>query len=260
MSFLDSLLDVGKAAVGFFTGNSIGSQLAKTALTGYALNKISNSINKQNDTQGTAKVDPGVRLQVDPDPEYSIPLVYGTAFLGGAVIDAVLSDDNKTMWYVLAICEKTGNTNLGAGPASTFTFNDIYWQGKRIVFDSTGTKAQKTIDASGNECSNIGDLVEFYCYSGGSAAANQVAVSGYTLSSTASAYSRIPTWDSTKTMNDLVFAIVKVTYDAPSGIKGLADVKFKITNSMSLPGDVLYDYMTNTRYGAGIDPSEIYSS
>jgi hypothetical protein len=27
---------------------------------------------------------------------------------------------------------------------------------------------------------------------------------------------------------------------------------------MSQPGDVLFDYMTNTRYGAGINEQEIY--
>jgi hypothetical protein len=29
---------------------------------------------------------------------------------------------------------------------------------------------------------------------------------------------------------------------------------------MHLPGDVLFDYMTNTRYGAGIAPGDIYAS
>jgi hypothetical protein len=36
-------------------------------------------------------------------------------------------------------------------------------------------------------------------------------------------------------------------------------MRFKIQNSMTLPGDCIYDYMTNTRYGAGIDPAEINS-
>jgi hypothetical protein len=33
---------------------------------------------------------------------------------------------------------------------------------------------------------------------------------------------------------------------------------FVIENSMKLAGDCLYDLMTNTRYGAGINPEEIY--
>jgi hypothetical protein len=30
-----------------------------------------------------------------------------------------------------------------------------------------------------------------------------------------------------------------------------------MNNSMTQPGDVLYDMMTNTRYGAGIAPADI---
>jgi hypothetical protein len=29
---------------------------------------------------------------------------------------------------------------------------------------------------------------------------------------------------------------------------------------MTLPGDVIYDYATNNMYGAGIAPSQIYTS
>jgi len=30
-----------------------------------------------------------------------------------------------------------------------------------------------------------------------------------------------------------------------------------MSNSMTMPGDVLYDMMTNTTYGAGIAPADI---
>ena len=36
-----------------------------------------------------------------------------------------------------------------------------------------------------------------------------------------------------------------------------SSVKFHVTNSMTQPGDCIYDYMTNEMYGAGIDPAEI---
>jgi hypothetical protein len=61
-------------------------------------------------------------------------------------------------------------------------------------------------------------------------------------------------------MSDLVFAIIRLDYDAEKNVTGLGNVRFKISNSMTQPGDCLYDYMTNTRYGAGIDPTEIYAS
>jgi hypothetical protein len=54
-------------------------------------------------------------------------------------------------------------------------------------------------------------------------------------------------------MSNLVFVIVRVDYNKDKNITGLGDLTFEIKNSMKLPGDCLYDYMTNTRYGAGID-------
>jgi len=69
----------------------------------------------------------------------------------------------------------------------------------------------------------------------------------------------MPSWTPEHTMDDLVFAIVRVDYNRDKNITALGDVKFKIKNTMSQPGDVIFDYMTNTRYGAGIPAEEIYS-
>jgi hypothetical protein len=57
-----------------------------------------------------------------------------------------------------------------------------------------------------------------------------------------------------------VFAIVKITYTKDKGVSGVPNMQFSLTNSMSLPGDCIYDYMTNTRYGAGIAASDINAS
>ena len=113
MSFLDDVFDLGKQAYDWFKGDSLGAGLARTALTGYALNQVTSSINKDNASKdpAAAKVDPGVRIQVDPDTEYKVPVVYGTAILGGAITDAYLTEDNKTMYFVITICERTGNLN-----------------------------------------------------------------------------------------------------------------------------------------------------
>jgi hypothetical protein len=58
-------------------------------------------------------------------------------------------------------------------------------------------------------------------------------------------------------MNDLIFAVVKVDYNREKNVTGIGDLLFHVDNTMKLPGDVLYDYMTNTRYGAGITATEI---
>jgi hypothetical protein len=60
-------------------------------------------------------------------------------------------------------------------------------------------------------------------------------------------------------MSDLVFAVVQITYSRENGITALPNMRFHLRNSMTLPGDCMLDYMTNTRYGAGIPAEEIYS-
>jgi hypothetical protein len=59
-------------------------------------------------------------------------------------------------------------------------------------------------------------------------------------------------------MEGLVFAVVQVDYDVSKGSTSIGTFRFDITNSMTLPGDCMFDYMTNTRYGAGIPAEDIY--
>jgi hypothetical protein len=257
MSFLDSLIDIGKSAIGFFTGNSLGSQLAKTALTGYALNKINKSINKQNEIPTGTAVDPGVRLQVNPDPEYKVPVVYGEATLGGAVTDAQMAADGQIMAYCLTICEKTGKLNLGQGADSSFEFLEVYWDDNRIVMNDDGYTVKGYVDKAGVFCDTIGGQVLMFFYNGNSN--TPVNLRNFANPNTP-AYSTIPNWTSANTMDDLIFATVIINYNAERQVRGLGNVKFKVRNSMTQPGDCLYDYMTNTRYGAGIDPQEIFSA
>jgi hypothetical protein len=69
----------------------------------------------------------------------------------------------------------------------------------------------------------------------------------------------MPNWTTAHTADNLVFAVVKVVYNKDKNVTGLGDLKFRVTNPMNNPGDVIYDYMTNTRYGAGILPADINS-
>jgi hypothetical protein len=258
MSWIDDIIDFGSAALDFLGGNSIGGQLARTALTGYALNKVTSSINKENQTDKTKTVDPGVRLQIDPNTDYSIPLVYGEANLGGAVTDAVLTNGNMSMFYCLTICEKTGNTILGQGPLSQFTFKDIYWDDTRLIFQSDGVTVAGFIDKANNICTDFNGKIKIWCYDGNSLSPQ--AMLNYPVFGLPNANEVMPGWTSNHLMSDLVFAIIRVDYDSVAGVRGLGNVKFNIVNSLTQPGDCLFDYMTNTRYGAGIDATEIYAS
>jgi hypothetical protein len=89
---------------------------------------------------------------------------------------------------------------------------------------------------------------------------NPVAPKGSSATLTDSAYDIFPNWTSNHAMTDLVFAIVRLDYDTESDVTALGEFKFEVINSMSLAGDCLYDYMTNTRYGAGISSTNLYTS
>jgi hypothetical protein len=256
MSFLDDIVDVGSSVWSAITGPGVGAGIARASALGYMLKEVTASMNKENEKPAAAqsnKPDPGVREQVDPDTQHAIPVVYGTAVLGGIVTDAVLSGDNKTMWYCITICEKTGN--LLSGTPSTITFERIYWDQNEVLFDSDGVSVANFRSEDEVLSDNPKNLVKIYCFSGGST--SPVPPIGYPDGGFANAYALFPNWTSNHTMNNLVFALVKVEYNKEKGITGIGNIEFKLKNSMTDPGDVINDYLTNSRYGAGIAAEEI---
>jgi hypothetical protein len=249
MSFLSGIGNFLGGVSNFFKGNSLASTLAKTALSAYALNRITNSINR---TTQSNVVDQGVELQLDPDTSNKIPVVYGKATIGGNITDVEMAANNLTLWVCLTLCEQTG-TNI-AGTQSVISFEKIYMDGFELVFKADGVTADYLVDVESNQDDRVDGLIQVFCYADGSA--NQVFPTGYS-GTTATAYSRFPNWNSNKAMNDLVFALVKVTYNSEKKITSFPDFKFALSNTLTKPGDCLYDFMTNGRYGAGIPSSEI---
>jgi hypothetical protein len=71
------------------------------------------------------------------------------------------------------------------------------------------------------------------------------------------AYTIMPNWTSAWDVSNLAFAIVRIDYNKERGLTGMGNVTFDVSNSMTMPGDVLYDIMTNDKYGAGILPADI---
>ena len=251
--------DIGETVGGWFgsSGGNILGGLASTALTGLALSLISKSINNSQSAPATATaVDTGVVVNIPPDTDQKIPVLYGSHHFAGIITEAVMSTDNKTMTYVITLCERTGNL-LSTGAASQFTFYDIYWNNNRITFNSDGVTAHYTQDAAGNIDRNIDGLVKVWCFAGGSIKDYNQVPTDYTQGTQVNAWDLVPNWTTAHTMTNLVFAVVKVTYNKTNGITGLGNMLFHVTNSMTQPGDCLYDYMTNTRYGAGINTGDI---
>ena len=267
MSWLDDIVDFGSSALSWFTGSSQGANLARTALAGYTLTEVTQSINRDNEKSNSSNnsqstADKGVRIQVNPSPDQKIPVVYGKAALGGIITDAVLASGGQTMYYCITLCEQTGYTNLGTGAISDIKFKDIYWNNQRLIFNQSGAGAGYVVAASVDEDGelnyDVAGLIEVFCYSGNSYF--PVLPGGYTNPATYNAFDLMPGWTPNHIMASLVFAIVTVTYNKEKNVTGLGDMTFVLENSMKEAGDCLFDYMTNTVYGAGINPAEIYAS
>jgi len=259
MSWLDDLSSIGSSIFKSPAASNIALNVAKTAALGLILNQVSKSINKDNskpETAKTAQPDRYVREQLSPDTNHSIPVVYGTAFTKGIITDAVLTGDNKTMWYCITICEKTGAL-LSTGAASAFTFNSVYLNSGLVKFQSDGITVESITDADGIVDNQMNGLIKIYCFNNGSS--GPVVPQGYTNGNLGYAYGIMPNWTVNHTMSDLVFALVSVEYNKERNVTSLGDIEFKLTNTNTLPGDSVKDYMRNTRYGAGIPDGEIYS-
>lgn len=256
--FLDSIVDVGRGLWNSVTGSGMGGTLVSTLLTGLALNQVTKSINKSSNTQAsqtqTAQAETGNKITLTPATENRVPVVYGGAMLSGIVTDARMSSDNQKMTYCLTICEVTG-TKMSDGLASEFLFEDVYANGNRIVFKEDGITASHMVDADSNVDWSIDGLIKVYLYKNGSSAPAILDI--YSAGATGLASTHMPGWTSNHTMNNLVFAIVEVTYNKTKNVTSLPNMTFAIQNNMTMPGDCLWDYMTNTRYGAGIPASEI---
>lgn len=259
MSWLDDLSSIGSSFFKSPAASNIAMNVAKTAALGIILNQVSKSVNKNNskpDVANTTQPDRYVREQLSPDTNHSIPVLYGTAFTKGIITDAVLTDDNKTMWYCITICEKTG-TLLSTGAASAFTFNKIYLNSGEVTFQDDGITVQSITDADGNLDNKMNGFIKIYCFNSGSD--SPVTPQGYTNLNLLYARDLMPNWTAAHAMSDLVFVLVRVEYNKERNVTSLGDIEFKITNTMTLPGDCVNDYMRNTRYGAGIPDTEIYS-
>jgi hypothetical protein len=198
-------------------------------------------------------MDYGIQINLPPNQDNKVPVVYGTAVVPGIITDAVMSADRKVMTYVITICEKTGTLGPTGGD-STISFSEIYLGKSKIAFQADGITCASLTDEGGNVDTNINGLVKIWCYNNGSD--HSTSPSGYSAATTW-AYQNVPNWDSTYSMDGYVFVVCQVTYSREKGFTGVPSLTFKLSNTLTQPGDVLYDYMVNTRYGAGINPTSI---
>ena len=203
--------------------------------------------NSGSDAQATG----GGRVPVNPSTENKLPVLYGTAFMAGAVTDAKISIDQKIMWYVFAISEVTDT--------GTITYDEVYWNGNKVTFD--GATAKITQWTTNSDPPQVDDKVNGYGWvylftNGSSSGVNTGGQTAIQILQDADIPADLH-WTATCTMDKTAFIIVKVVYNQNSGLTSMPTITAKMTNTLTKPGEVLYDYMTNARYGCGIDPTSV---
>ncbi len=286
----------------------------------------------------------GSRVQLSPSTENKIPVVYGEGYFPGTIVDAYLTNENKTMSYVMVIGEyanqnatmtvsinaatslmtvesvatgtimhgmtirdTSGNTvgvieefmftiggtyggtgvyrlsgavNYSGSVSGKFDYSasDVYWNDMRLEFDggANGGKAlrgKKHVDVPIYDPvtgklndedftdTNFDGKVEVYIYAGNSTGTSQIlgpnpAKAAWQVIGDGTQWTQIGQAGAER-MEGLIFAVVKVNYDAEKGFTGIPSMTFKIKSTLDNPAVALFDYMRDVRYGAGIKSSTI---
>lgn len=125
------------------------SVVAATFVVNFAVSLIVTRIFADNPE---GQQDMGVRQQVPPSAVNAIPIVYGDAYMGGTFVDAVLTEDQKTMYYVLAISSISPNGQF------TYDTTDMYFGDRKIGFGQKGTLQTASVFNGGTGYS-VGEIL-----------------------------------------------------------------------------------------------------
>lgn len=229
--------------------------------------------------------DPGLRQQLQPSTDNKLPVIYGKTFTKGTIIDARISESNQLMTYVLALGERP--------QTGTITIDNVWWGDRKLTigtFDINlnpvlsgfpsilrlNVRRPNTVmsatNSDGTSSIDLRGLIRVWTYRNGSNDPTPGLYPSFPwsqrdrriLTGPAGVIEDIPFsdqivpgWTPDWTMSNTIFAVVQLQYNLDRGITGLQPMTFEITNTVNRPGDVLLDYMTNTRYGAGIPIGDI---
>ena len=248
------------AAVVFTGGTALLATIGKALVTAAVSIGVSRLVAKRANTAADAGGDGGARIQLPPATSNKLPVIYGTAFVGGAITDAMLSVDQKTMWYVIALAEHSDDQG-GGGGTYTFDTSKCYYDGKQIQFASptdgtvTGLITNTSTPQVDTRCN--GFLYVYLFTNGSSSGINTGGQTAAQILSTLNGVPAAQAWGVNQTMTNCAFAIVKVIYSTDAGTTGVGAITVNITNSLTKPGECMLDYMLNQRYGCGIPITSI---
>lgn len=232
------------------------------AATAFAINMVASTIiarafgPKGLNDSANGGPNPGNNQQIGPAGDNKVPVIYGTAFTGGIITDLSISSDNQTIFYVLTLAEVTG---AEYGAADTYTFGDVYFGGKKCVFDTTDTSRVVSLldESNGQMQNNVDGKLNIYLFSNGSNSGVNTTSSAVQIMQEAGL---VYTWDANKQMTNAAFAIIRMKYSVSANLTGIQQTRFQLTNSRTAPGACIYDFLRSERYGAALQDSQIDSS
>jgi hypothetical protein len=243
----------GFATAGAMTAGYMALAMAINMVVATIVTKAFSNQNSFDTGSSGSSPNPGNRQQLPPATDNKLPVLYGSAFVGGQVVDLSISENNQELYYVIALSEVT-NTNAGQ-TADTITFGDIYYGGKKVQFQGNGYTVASLLDEStGVVDTTVNGRIEFYLYSNGSNSPTNSALTAIQVMQSAGL---IYTWDANKLMTNCAFAILHLSYSQSANIRGLEATKFQMTNSRTNTGACIEDYLVNTRYGCAIPSTQI---
>ena len=229
----------------------------QATMVAFAINMIASAIiskafftpeQSANQLSGSSP-NPGNRTQIPPATDNKLPVIYGSAWVGGIVTDLSITSDNQNLFYCMTLCEVTGNGS------DVITFGDIYYGGKKVIFNNTNQySVDSLLDESTGESQIINGNIKIYLYNNGS---NRPTNSSLTAIQVMNNAGLVYTWDQNKLMSNSAFAILELTYNQDQNITALEQTRFQVINSRHKPGECFYDYLTNTVYGGAIPTNQI---
>ena len=234
------------AIAGAIVGAIAGTAFTATLIGGIVVGVVAAGL-----AYGTAKLlgvfdppdmggDPGVKIQVAPSTDNKIGVAFGRNFMSGPITDVAITNQNDTMNYCITLSEFI--------PGATYTVNDIYWGDAKLVFNNANVT--NYIDPNSTTNTDWTNKIRCRVYAGGTASTNQV----FPTTAKVDATTMMRHWTNTTnySMENLVFIMIEVDYDAENGLTGLGAISVDLSVSVDNPGEVLIRYLNNDVWGAGL--------
>ena len=230
LTFAAPVFAIGSMIITYIYGVAVAEFTIGMFVAAFAINMLASAIISRvfapdmPSFDSTAYPDPGNRQQLPPATDNKLPIVYGSAYVGGTIVDLSISSNNQKIYYVLALSEVT-NTEYGS-TGDVFTFGDVYWGGKKVIFNENGHTVYALLDEStGGEDTTVSGLMNFYFYRNGSDTPTNSTLSAITVMSDPDL---IYKWDSSKLMSNCAFVIIVLNYSRDENVVGINQTRFQL--------------------------------